>query len=640
MSSNLGKLALFIGGAVLVFVIGALAGGWVIARRLSPAQPVVAFVTPTPGAPALPLPPAPTPIPGGCLPPPANWGRYTVQPGDTLSELAARTGVDLETVRQVNCLPSLDLMEGQTLYLPLVPTPTPCLISPPAGWGPTLVQAGDTLTDLAGARGVSVAKVMQVNCLPAEDIVAGQQLYLPVLPTPTPCLISPPSGWGPTMVQAGDTLTGLAGAHGVSVAKVMQVNCLPSADITAGQTLYLPLLPTATPAPTESPPTSTPPLQPTSPALPTLMPQTQAFSPASNQQPTGPQTLPLMGWGMGTGQVQGGGIVINPELEPVGFAAWKPSKLAVCNNEQLIPIYDNNYSPTPNPERTPDISALDLHGVDMDEAFKDNSTLDRLYLGNPWECMKKPCTTTPTPNPENLLNEFIDKNFKEGGLVTPQQPLEVHPGEVITIYVCNFRFPHSIMAWITDDNGLRHILLSEGYYLPLGQNIVLNNIVDGTAIWNIPCDLPLGEYILTVQYEVPNPENPSDPKYNLVKETHIRIVLEETEEPKILIMPRSGRAGSSFEVNYCNYEPFTQFVLYHKERFNEQNRKPGETFKDEELIWQPVATWTITTNDQGWAKQNLRSAITDPLGEYVIALPVSPPSKIEPTILQLLYLTQ
>ncbi len=99
--------------------------------------PVIVIVTPTP----LPSPPTAAAAPGGtpgvCQPPPA-WSLYTVQSGDTLNTLAARTGVSVYDLQQVNCLQNFTLQPGQVVYLPFnPPSPTPTATSTPVTPSPT-----------------------------------------------------------------------------------------------------------------------------------------------------------------------------------------------------------------------------------------------------------------------------------------------------------------------------------------------------------------------------------------------------------------------------------------------------------------------------------------------------------------------
>ncbi len=88
--------------------------------------PPVAFPTATP-APTQTLSSAQVPAtPINCTPR-RDWEIYFVQAGDTVSDLAARTGLTVDQVAQANCLidPAL-IYVGQMLFLPFVPpTPTP-----------------------------------------------------------------------------------------------------------------------------------------------------------------------------------------------------------------------------------------------------------------------------------------------------------------------------------------------------------------------------------------------------------------------------------------------------------------------------------------------------------------------------------
>lgn len=254
---------LILGGAILlVFVVGLLCGGWLFSRWQQPAGVTtsVTLATVVPGgSPSTGEQPLSTPAGSTAAPcsPPAGWTLYTVRPGDTLSQLAERAGVSQEQVLAVNCLTSPDLLAGATLYLPSPPTPTPCAVAPLPGWGLYTVQPGDSLSALAAARNIPIEEVERRNCLASADILQGQQLYLPLLPTPTPCAVAPPSNWGLYTVQTGDTLFSLAAARGATADQVKQVNCLADETIQVGQQLYLPLLPT--PVPTIPPPPTQPP---------------------------------------------------------------------------------------------------------------------------------------------------------------------------------------------------------------------------------------------------------------------------------------------------------------------------------------------------------------------------------------------
>jgi len=67
----------------------------------------------------------PTATPAGPCPPPPGWELYTVRAGDTLTALAQSRGTTVHDLVQANCLTSLMIYVGQTLYLPVLHPPTP-----------------------------------------------------------------------------------------------------------------------------------------------------------------------------------------------------------------------------------------------------------------------------------------------------------------------------------------------------------------------------------------------------------------------------------------------------------------------------------------------------------------------------------
>lgn len=71
--------------------------------------------------------PSSTPVSPACDPP-EGWVLYTIELGDTLLSLAARTNTTVAEIKSANCKLDDKLIEGDKLYLPFIP---PTLLPPP-----------------------------------------------------------------------------------------------------------------------------------------------------------------------------------------------------------------------------------------------------------------------------------------------------------------------------------------------------------------------------------------------------------------------------------------------------------------------------------------------------------------------------
>ncbi len=182
-------------GTALVLLLLAGAGWWVI--RIARA----AMTRPTPTPASSPTPtwtpiPTPTPIPTE-IPTPIPPLQHQVQVGETLLDIAARYGVSVDAIRQLNQLSGDLIRVGQVLLVPVY-TPTPILATPtlPPGVTPSptprpdkivhVVQPGETLLAIAQRYGVPMQTIQVANGIAdPERIQAGQALVIP-LATPTP----------------------------------------------------------------------------------------------------------------------------------------------------------------------------------------------------------------------------------------------------------------------------------------------------------------------------------------------------------------------------------------------------------------------------------------------------------------------
>ncbi|MCI0552175.1 MAG: LysM peptidoglycan-binding domain-containing protein [Anaerolineae bacterium] len=110
----------------------------------------------------------------------------TVQWGDTLGGIALMCNTTIDAIRAAN--PGLGwwVYAGQVLYIPSGYTPP----APQPLYGSYTVQSGDTLGKIAARSGTSVQAILAVNpqITNASLIYAGQVIYLP-----SGVVVSPPS---------------------------------------------------------------------------------------------------------------------------------------------------------------------------------------------------------------------------------------------------------------------------------------------------------------------------------------------------------------------------------------------------------------------------------------------------------------
>jgi murein DD-endopeptidase MepM/ murein hydrolase activator NlpD len=104
----------------------------------------------------------------------AQTGRYTVRRGDTLSSIALRQKRSIDAVAQANGITDLDrIFAGQVLTIPDAGSS-----STPSGSSIVVVRAGDTLTKIAARTGVPTATLIAANGLvsPYNVYIDGQLL--------------------------------------------------------------------------------------------------------------------------------------------------------------------------------------------------------------------------------------------------------------------------------------------------------------------------------------------------------------------------------------------------------------------------------------------------------------------------------
>ena len=122
-----------------------------------------------------------------CIPP-SGWILITVQPGESFSSLAERYQISPEQLEQANCLAAQGLPAGYNIYVPPPPISTTIPCGPFPGWiRGYVVQQGDTLYHIAVLYRVSLSNMERANCKSYSDIIfAGERLWVPNVPTITP----------------------------------------------------------------------------------------------------------------------------------------------------------------------------------------------------------------------------------------------------------------------------------------------------------------------------------------------------------------------------------------------------------------------------------------------------------------------
>ena len=211
-------------------------------------------------------------------------GTHVVVPGDTLSGIAASSGVRLSDLLRANGLQISSLiLPGQHLDIPgtsagtsPVGTPTPSPSASNQAGANHVVQWGDTLSGIARRNGVSLSSLLGANQLSLTSmILPGMSLRVPggtsataspstsASPSPSASPSSTSGSDSTYSVRAGDTLSGIAARHRVSLEALLRTNSMSTTSlILPGMRLMLPsgstpAVATPTPTPTSTP-TSTP----------------------------------------------------------------------------------------------------------------------------------------------------------------------------------------------------------------------------------------------------------------------------------------------------------------------------------------------------------------------------------------------
>lgn len=176
---------------------------------------------------------------------------YTVRSGDTLAQIALRTGVDFDALLALNRIAPADvgkLVAGQTLILPA----TGADLQVRTQQREYVVKPGDSLGTIAAQFELTMGDLLTANWITNPDnIVVGQRLAIPgkALDEAAALQVGPSRrGYYYYTVQPGDTVSTLAKALNTSKLAILEYNGLPDEEtVYAGLEIRVPYGPPALP---------------------------------------------------------------------------------------------------------------------------------------------------------------------------------------------------------------------------------------------------------------------------------------------------------------------------------------------------------------------------------------------------------
>jgi len=165
-------------------------------------------------------------------------GSYVVQTNDTLWDISRAFSVSLNDLCSVNGLSKNSVIRpGQRLSLPSGAAPV--RVSAPVTTSTYTVRKGDTLYDIANRSGTSVEGLRRTNGISGSRIHPGKVLRIPDSKpvNPPDRTVSVGTTY---RVRKGDTLYDIARRFGTSISALRRANGLRSSRIYPGDVLQIP----------------------------------------------------------------------------------------------------------------------------------------------------------------------------------------------------------------------------------------------------------------------------------------------------------------------------------------------------------------------------------------------------------------
>ncbi|QBP42029.1 C40 family peptidase [Paenisporosarcina antarctica] len=185
----------------------------------------------------------------------SNTTTYTIKSGDTLGRIALDHKTTVTNIQKLNNISSHIIHPGQVITIsgtavaatkaPSAPAKT---VTPVATATSTyVVKSGDTLGRIANLHNTTVTNIQQLNNITSHIIyprqvlkVSGKASAAPVAVAPKPAPVaSAKPGNSVYSIVSGDTLSGIAYRHRVTVDQIMSWNNLTSTALRIGQKLSI-----------------------------------------------------------------------------------------------------------------------------------------------------------------------------------------------------------------------------------------------------------------------------------------------------------------------------------------------------------------------------------------------------------------
>ena len=224
------------------------------------------------------------------LPLPGLAAEVTVQPGETLSQIADRLGISMTRLMKLNGITNPDHVEsGSKLTVPNSGSSSGRAKGPSSSSTAKSVKVtvkdGETLSEIADRHGMSVNELVRLNDLSnADHVETGSTLRVKASAVASSRSADGPSsyrkGASEHVVQPGQNLSTIAEGYGVPMSRLVAINGLQDADhVEVGMRLRL----------KGNPPTSA---APVAPSQRSSSPAPSGEAPPSRSVAPGPETSP------------------------------------------------------------------------------------------------------------------------------------------------------------------------------------------------------------------------------------------------------------------------------------------------------------------------------------------------------------